>query len=104
MPILYRAKKQAEAAPSVGSETDYHFINKFGVSPVPQQLVDVISEHYVEEERRRENDIVVIEQKLSVAMNALAATLNITPVEDGGAASEGAASEASSQSGRIPQL
>src|SRR5205807_223354 len=102
LPIIYRAKKQAEAAPGVGADSDYHFINRFGASPVPDQLIEVIAAHYAEEEKRRENDIVIIEGKLADEARALAAKLNLLP-ETEGVASEQAVSEGPSQTGRIPQ-
>lgn len=53
LPIVYGAKKQAEAAPGVGTETDYYLIRRDGIFPVPIELISVITEHYVEEEKRK---------------------------------------------------
>ncbi|MGC2413400.1 MAG: hypothetical protein WA459_11980, partial [Stellaceae bacterium] len=102
IPILYRAKKQAEIAPGVGSESDYYFINKnVGVQPVPKELIEVIAAHYEEEERRRENDIAIIEGKLNDAMTAMFSQLNL-PSSTSPASSGAASSEDPSQTGQLP--
>lgn len=77
LPVLYGAKKQAEAAPGVGQETDYYLINKYSILTVPAELIEIIKHHYEEEERRKEKDAEIIEDKLGTAFAALIARLNL---------------------------
>jgi hypothetical protein len=101
LPVLYGAKKQAETAPGVGAETDYYLINKTSIIRVPDEIIEVIAEHYAEEERRKAKDIEIIEQKLGTATDAFLAKLNLSqPVETGEQASSDAVEP--KQGGLIP--